>query len=382
MAIEFLTIKFVYTMSKGSLFWANASGKLGETVYYRSGGEQRNRSYVKNVKNPKTEAQMRNRIQMGNWAAMYRRLKPILEKTFTNRPSAESGFNALVKANKSRLRYAVDKLMLEDCDYNCLGAKVSSGTIICNIEPQLVELRDPSEANTPPRYYTRMMALGDVSLEIPEGGAPLDPLTGSQLYKLLTANGNPMQLPGDFKVIVLYGSYELDDETGEYSEGGMPLSYRIYSCNNTDNTEGVFVGNSALGFKSKIYPLGEEFTEAGVDADFRGTLVANGIALGGYVAATDMNWDCFGMIIYYENASGKNANNAFIYGYPKAAEVALDWAEGGFVFDQILEEVGFNASSALSGSSVIRKPNLDDYTVVIPSAETPDEGGDDESGMD
>ena len=369
-------------MSKGSLFWANASGKLGESVFYRSGGEQRNRAYVKNVKNPKTEAQMRNRIQMGNWAAMYRRLKPILEKTFTNRPSAESGFNALVKANKSRLRYAVDKIMLEDCDYNCLGAKVSSGTIICNIEPQLVDLRDPSETNTPPRYYTQMMSLGDVPLEIPTGGSPLAPLIGNQLYKLLTANGNPMQLPSDFKVIILYGTYELDDETGKYSEGGMPLSYRIYNCNSTDNTEGVFVGNAALSHKSKIYPIGEEWTEAGVDADFRGTLVANGVALGGYVAATDMNWDCFGMIIYYENSTGKNANNAFIYGYPKAAEVALDWAEGGFVFDQILEEVGFNASSALSGSSVVRKPNLDDYTVEIPTAEAPEEGGDDESGMD
>ena len=53
-------------MSKGSLFWANASGKLGESVFYRSGGEQRNRSYVKNIKNPRTEAQMRNRIQLGN----------------------------------------------------------------------------------------------------------------------------------------------------------------------------------------------------------------------------------------------------------------------------------------------------------------------------
>ena len=369
-------------MSKGSLFWANASGKLGESVFYRSGGEQRNRSYVKNVKNPKTEAQMRNRIQMGNWAAMYRRLKPILEKTFTNRPSAESGFNALVKANKSRLRYAVDKLMLEDCDYNCLGAKVSSGTIICNVEPKLLEYSNPAESNTPPRYYTQLMQLAPTTLEIPTTSEALHDVSGSDLYKILTANGNPMQLPSDFKVIVLYGSYEVDDVTGEYSNGGMPLSYRIYNCNNTDSTQGVFVGNDDFKNLTKIMAVGDNWQSAEKDAPILGTLDVTGIAIGGYVVASGLDWDCFGMIIYYENSTGKNANNAFIYGYPKAAEVALDWAEGGFVFDQILEEVGFNASSALSGSSVVRKPNLDDYIVDVPAAEEPEEGGDDESGMD
>ena len=39
-------------MSKGSLFWANASGKLGEVVQYRAGGEQRARAYVRKIKNP------------------------------------------------------------------------------------------------------------------------------------------------------------------------------------------------------------------------------------------------------------------------------------------------------------------------------------------
>lgn len=37
-------------MSKRSLFWGKGSGKLGEAVFYRAGGEQRTRTYVKTVK--------------------------------------------------------------------------------------------------------------------------------------------------------------------------------------------------------------------------------------------------------------------------------------------------------------------------------------------
>lgn len=364
-------------MSKGSLFWANASGKLGESVFYRSGGEQRNRSYVKNVKNPKTEAQMRNRIQMGNWAAMYRRLKPILSKTFTARSAAESGFNALVKANKSRLRYAVDKNMLEDCDYNCVGARVSSGTIICNIQPEMISYRDPSETGTPPKFYTQLMSLQDVPFTIRDGVGPTDILLGKELYQILTANGNPMQLPSDFKVVVLYGSYELDDETGEYTTGGgTPLSYRIYDCNSTNETEGVFVGNNALKSNTGLRAVSEDFV-AGTDgaAD---TMNVVGLALGGALAASDLAWDCFGMIIYYENASGKNANNAFIYGYPDAVEVAKDWSEGGYVFDQILEQVGFNAGDALSGSGSVIKGDIDPYQVSLLESDGSDDGSDEE----
>lgn len=87
-------------MAKGSQFWGSASGKLGEQVLYRAGGEQRARAYVKNIKNPKTIAQMRNRIVMGNLVAVFDALRPIIRNSFTNRATNQSGWNAFVKANK------------------------------------------------------------------------------------------------------------------------------------------------------------------------------------------------------------------------------------------------------------------------------------------
>lgn len=96
-------------MSKGSLFWANASGKLGESVFYRAGGEQRNRTYVRNIKNPRSRAQMVNRVTMSNFANIFRAFAIVLRLSFVTRPSNQSGFNAFVKANKTSSSPLIEK---------------------------------------------------------------------------------------------------------------------------------------------------------------------------------------------------------------------------------------------------------------------------------
>lgn len=349
-------------MSKGSLFFANASGKLGETVFYRSNGEQRNRTYIRRIKNPKTESQMKNRIQLSNWAAMYRRLKPILAKTFTNRKVTESGFNALVRANKSRLRYAIDKEMLEKCSYIPVGARVSSGSIVCNIEPKQVALADPDAQGTPPKYYTQLLSTNETELTLPVSSEALGYLRGKDIYAILTANGNPMQLPSEFKVVVLYGSVDVADREEVGAEGGMPLSYRVYTCSATDETTGVFVGIDLLSMYTNLRAVSSSVANS---ADGQSKIVkTTGLMIGGDLTKTFSRSDCFGMIIYYENASGKNANNAFVYGYEGAISAAQSFAEGGDVFDEILANSGYSASDTLSGSAPVRPVSLDDYEIA------------------
>lgn len=361
-------------MAKGSQFWGSASGKLGEQVLYRAGGEQRARTYVKNVKNPKTESQMRNRIQMSNWAAMYRRLKPILSKTFTARPSAESGFNALVKANKSRLRYAISKEMLESCNYIPVGARVSSGSIVCNIKPFVEDLRDPWEKGTPPKFYINMTTFSEVTMTFPANEYPTDPMTGAQLYELLTANGNPMQLPSDFKIIVFVGAVDVDDAGEKYADGGMPLSYRVYDCNQKNTSFGSFVGADELQTISKLKPRVSKAGE--MQTNTPTTVGIDGLLLGGAVTEDDLQDYCVGIVIYYENASGVNANNAFIYGCENAVSAATDFAEGGEVFNDILAETGFSASGSLSGSVSVMAPDIQKYQVVPLPVEEEEEEGD------
>lgn len=94
-------------MSKGSLFWGNASGKLGESVYYRAGGEQRNRTYVKNIKNPRTRAQAITRATMNNLVQTYKNGKGIYANSFPNRKNNQTAFNAFMQANKNAMAAVV-----------------------------------------------------------------------------------------------------------------------------------------------------------------------------------------------------------------------------------------------------------------------------------
>lgn len=96
-------------MAKGSQFWGLGSGKLGEQVLYRAGGEQRARTYVKKIRNPKTLAQMVNRVSMKNLASVFRGYKSILTRSFPSRKENQSGFNAFVRANKTSASPVVDK---------------------------------------------------------------------------------------------------------------------------------------------------------------------------------------------------------------------------------------------------------------------------------
>lgn len=96
-----------FIMSKGSLFWGNASGKLGESVFYRAGGEQRNRTYVNKIKNPRTRAQALVRAAMNNLVQTYKNGKGIYANSFPTRKSNQTAFNAFVQANKNAMSAVV-----------------------------------------------------------------------------------------------------------------------------------------------------------------------------------------------------------------------------------------------------------------------------------
>ena len=70
-----------------------AAGKIGDLVFYRDGGEQRTRTRVV-PKNPRSIAQMTQRVKIANVGGMYRAASQILRDSFSNRPSNQSGYNA------------------------------------------------------------------------------------------------------------------------------------------------------------------------------------------------------------------------------------------------------------------------------------------------
>lgn len=69
-------------MAKGNLILGTSRGKLGDIVTYRSMGQQMARVRVRNVKNPKTLAQMLQRVILSSAAKSVAVLEPIINHSY------------------------------------------------------------------------------------------------------------------------------------------------------------------------------------------------------------------------------------------------------------------------------------------------------------
>lgn len=84
-------------MSKSNMLLGLAKGKVGDLVFYRDGGEQRTRTRVI-PKNPRTEAQMTQRVKLANVMPIFRAFAPWIRESFSSRRANQSGFNAFSAA--------------------------------------------------------------------------------------------------------------------------------------------------------------------------------------------------------------------------------------------------------------------------------------------
>lgn len=291
--------KVLKSMSKGSLFWANASGKLGESVYYRAGGEQRNRTYIKNVKNPKTKAQMSNRIQMLNLSAIFKELADILRFSFPNRPSKESGFNAFVKANKSA---------------------TSSVNTKESIEKGIV---------APYQYF---VSKGDLNVSQP---TEVQPLAGEKVYGYAMEDGVDNDEPLNVKMQTLVRSLGLPSGTkvtvikAKYVDEGWRLGYVV--------VESTLTGS--------VIEKGEPITISSVTSiqDVDGNVISFG------ETSED---DLLAVIFSYTDANGKLMVNTAQFRAMTSDGISIAGQDNqgpdGFVYQQVLEQYGFNEGSILS----------------------------------
>lgn len=184
-------------MSKRSLFWGNGSGKLGEAVFYRAGGEQRTRTYIKTVKNPKSYQQALQRTKFNNLVGCYKGMSTAVQSFFTNGASNQSPFNAFFKLNFPLNLWVTDKEITGVNEGIFQGMYVSNGNF--NFDTTLTP-RNSDLADTD--FY--------LSLEIPESGCEIpvnipqeSVRVGKQMYQLLVGDTNPSGLPSEFNFTVI-----------------------------------------------------------------------------------------------------------------------------------------------------------------------------------
>lgn len=187
-------------MSKRSLFWGNGSGKLGEAVFYRAGGEQRTRTYVKTVKNPKSYQQALQRAKFNNMVGTYKAISTAVQSFFTDRQSNQSPFNAYFRLNWPQNLWVADKEITGVNEGVFSGFYVSNGKfqLDTTLTPQLHE-----EAGVDPEKYYLGWNIPVGNFTIPINGTNGFVVLGSQWYELLVGSTNPFGLPSEFNVSVI-----------------------------------------------------------------------------------------------------------------------------------------------------------------------------------
>lgn len=225
-------------MSKRSLFWGHGSGKLGEAVFYRAGGEQRTRAYTAIVKNPRTYAQALQRTKLNNMVGAFKDLKKVVESYIKPAKAAQSPFNAFFAENWKRNRWVESPEELGNNEGIASDFIVSNGKLDINTEctPSEFTLSAKTPSTKKWGFYLPLPVVTDVTLgaEDKEKGYVLS--EGRALYEALTFGSNPLGLPNDFYVTII-----------ESLAGVTSVSSYVYTirCNE----------NNAAGFTCVSYPV-------------------------------------------------------------------------------------------------------------------------------
>lgn len=106
-----------------------AKKKLGGTVLYTQGGRTLQRELAPEVKNPKTPAQMGQRVKWANLVAFYRANASWMPKAFENKKPTQSDYNKFMSLNASSSRIYLTKEQARQGACVVDSYRVSDGTL-------------------------------------------------------------------------------------------------------------------------------------------------------------------------------------------------------------------------------------------------------------
>lgn len=295
-------------MVKRSLFWGQAAGKLGEAVYYRAGGEQRTRTYVKNIKNPRSQAQAITRARLNNLTAVFRACPLFLRSFFKPAKPNQSAFNAFVSANSAANKFVANDRMVKFAQGTAMNMQVSNGSNGMNMNLSVAEMTPALEPDTPGWFiWTRPVYVPSLTFAESDKNTKTKNLNitdGKRLYQIFTAPENGFNLPAEFDLTLLIF------EGG--GDGMYAYTFTVHcSANSTDtlhiveqNSQGSAVAQSANGY----------IQIGGVSVDTSSptsTVAGNGTIGFGFAYESEAEVYCIpAVVVSYNTASGKVWNGA------------------------------------------------------------------------
>ncbi|MCQ2300830.1 MAG: DUF6266 family protein [Bacteroidales bacterium] len=92
-----------------NLWLRGTKKRLAGTVVYQSMGQTIQRELAAQVTNPRTEAQMQQRVRWSNIVSLYRVLKPMMKYAYEGKKRTQSDYNAFMSANITNSPVALTK---------------------------------------------------------------------------------------------------------------------------------------------------------------------------------------------------------------------------------------------------------------------------------
>lgn len=339
-------------MSKGSLFWGNGSGKLGETVFYRAGGEQRNRTYVKKIRNPKTVAQMTQRILTLNSISMFKNLKPIISESFTVRKSNQSSYNKFVQENSSMKKFFITKAMLEQQLCVPYGAVISKGSLGLNLEPR-IEMLTEEDITTGYAVFDCLFDASRITDFTGLTGSGANALSGETLVRVLRES-SVVALPTDFTLVFVEGvTQEFELESGDIVNP-WKMAYKVLHVSGNTYTEEIF-GCPDAYLEGSLFFLPENLDEA-PSADNMGAHI--GFNLMGQ-SEDEVILSPMGVILsFVENGEVKVSNSTIMRNYKNVGTtpvrgVVNSFLEGNAVYQEAMNQYGYSTGGTLNAQSLV-----------------------------
>lgn len=325
-------------MSKRSLFWGKGSGKLGEAVYYRAGGEQRTRAYVKTVKNPKTYQQALQRTKFNNLVGCFKGISTAVKSFYTKRASNQSPFNAFFRKNWPLNLWVADKEVTGVNEGVFQGLYVADGDL--NLDTT-ISVESPTLAGTD---FCLTWSVPAGNYTIPAGTDAANIVVGSELYQLLVGETNPYGLPSEFYVTVLLF------QQGYASHAAQVFSIRC-AADSTDHFRYV-QGSPKLPVPTQaqmdtLLLAGDGTITAPADSAEGKAVGVSKICIGEQAGATDELALGAAVVVSFKDASGKRCTRSVVT-YGKALQkIASDHTPSGEVGKSIISQ--YEVSNDLIG---------------------------------
>lgn len=313
-------------MVKRSLFWGQASGKLGEAVYYRAGGEQRTRTYLKNIKNPKTQAQAIQRAKLNNLTACFRGASIFL-RSFLKAPKAnQSAFNAFVAQNSKANMYVANDTMVKMQQGVPLGLLFANGDSGDDLSLSIMQCGNVPEPEVGGKYALAkamyLPALQNNEEKLDTSSGMLKVVDGKTLYSIFTAPQNGFNLPAEFDLTVL-----LSEGAGE---GMVFITATVHCSANSTDTLHIVQKSQEVGITDA--DVADWILAGGVKAATGNTAVTApgmGQLAFGFTAVAANELSCsVGVVLSYVGANGKTWNQVYM---PSTEELTTEY--GPYAYD-------------------------------------------------